>query len=167
MYRSLIGTPYGRHLTTTTKTLHDTGMPIAYEYTRHRFRSLQFFISCRFLQSSARFSDTGTSVVLTFDMDTDYGANTGLGASFNCPLLLSYPGSSDSDLCSWTSGSSSSAYRLQPKRVVRWKIVSLDFLDVSAQGTCCPKALRHDFIMSTSFFATSYIHRCMLRLRIA
>lgn len=59
-----------------------------------------------FSQSSARFSDLGTSVVLTFDMDTDYGATAGLGGSFQCTLLLTYAGSSDLDICSWSSGSS-------------------------------------------------------------
>lgn len=43
MYRSLIGTPYGGHLATSTKNLYDTGMPIPYEYSRHRFRSLLLF----------------------------------------------------------------------------------------------------------------------------
>lgn len=56
------------------------------------------------LQLSARFSDLGTSLVVTFDNATDYGATANLGGSFDCPLLLDYPGASDSDACTWTSG---------------------------------------------------------------
>ena len=55
-------------------------------------------------QSGARFSDTGASVVVTFDNLTDYGAVANLGGSFGCPLLLDYPGASDLDACAWTSG---------------------------------------------------------------
>ena len=56
------------------------------------------------LQSKARFSDTGTSLLITFNNNTDYGAVTNLGGSFACPLLLVYPGASDLDACAWTSG---------------------------------------------------------------
>lgn len=105
---------YEGHLTISTKNLHDTGIPIAYSH--HRSRPL-FLSALPFLQSSARFSDTGTSVVLIFDMDTDYGASAGLQGYFDCPLLLSYPGVSDSDLCSWTSGPCSSESGLLPKCV--------------------------------------------------
>lgn len=61
-----------------------------------------FFIFA--VQSTARFSDTGTSVLITFDNNTDYGAVSNLGGSFACPLLIVYPGASDLDECSWTSG---------------------------------------------------------------
>lgn len=53
---------------------------------------------------SARFSDTGTSVLVTFDQNTDYGEVTNIGGSFDCALLLDYPGVNDADACSWTSG---------------------------------------------------------------
>ncbi|CAM9463784.1 unnamed protein product, partial [Ectocarpus sp. 12 AP-2014] len=56
--------------------------------------------------SGARFSDTGTSMLVTFAQDTDYGAVADLGGSFDCPLLLDYPGGSDADVCSWTSAAS-------------------------------------------------------------
>ncbi|CAM9335914.1 unnamed protein product, partial [Hapterophycus canaliculatus] len=54
--------------------------------------------------SSARFSDTGTSVLVTFDQDTDYGAAGGLAGSFECPSLFTYDGASDLDVCAWTTG---------------------------------------------------------------
>ncbi|CAM9276212.1 unnamed protein product, partial [Discosporangium mesarthrocarpum] len=54
-----------------------------------------------------QFSDTGTHINLLFDSPTDFGAVGSLDLySFSCPLLLSYPSSSDLDLCSWTSDSS-------------------------------------------------------------
>lgn len=56
------------------------------------------------VQTGARFSDTGAGFAVTFDRDTDYGASLPLGGTFKCPLLLDYPGASDSDICSWTSG---------------------------------------------------------------
>ncbi|CAM9347803.1 unnamed protein product, partial [Scytosiphon promiscuus] len=56
--------------------------------------------------SSARFSDTGTSIVVTFDQDTDYGAVAELGGSFNCPSLFYYDGASDFDTCAWTTAAS-------------------------------------------------------------
>lgn len=56
------------------------------------------------MQSSARFSDTGTSVVVAFDQDTDYGTVSSLGGSFACPLLFNYDGASDLDACAWTTG---------------------------------------------------------------
>ncbi|CBJ25633.1 conserved unknown protein [Ectocarpus siliculosus] len=56
--------------------------------------------------SGARFSDTGASMLVTFAQDTDYGAVADLGGSFDCPLLLDYPGGSDADVCSWTSAAS-------------------------------------------------------------
>lgn len=56
------------------------------------------------MQVNARFSDTGTAVLVTFDQDTDYGEVTNIGGSFDCALLLDYPGVSDADACSWTSG---------------------------------------------------------------
>ncbi|CAM9866176.1 unnamed protein product, partial [Pylaiella littoralis] len=58
---------------------------------------------------SARISDTGTSVLLTFDQDTDYGEVTKVGGSFECSLLLDYPGVSGEDACSWTSAASITA----------------------------------------------------------
>lgn len=56
------------------------------------------------VQSTARFSDTGTSVLITFDNNTDYGAVSNLRGSFACPMLFVYPGASDLDACAWTSG---------------------------------------------------------------
>lgn len=66
-----------------------------------------YFDSSTFIrnqQLEARFSDTGATLIIAFDEDTDYGASAPLGGSFECPLLLDYPGATDLDVCSWTSG---------------------------------------------------------------
>lgn len=56
------------------------------------------------MQLSAGVSDLGTALIVTFDIDTDYGATVNLGGSFECLLLLDYPGVNELDVCTWTSG---------------------------------------------------------------
>ncbi|KAJ1430691.1 REJ domain-containing protein [Ochromonadaceae sp. CCMP2298] len=55
--------------------------------------------------SSVRFSDTGASLLFTFDSPTDQAAHY---TSFDCSLLAAFPGASKS-LCRWTNSSQLSA----------------------------------------------------------